>query len=63
MKLRPRQRRTVLARLAATQRYAAQQPGWPEFLRRTEALPAYELRRGAHPRASLEALRELLGSP
>ena len=58
--LRPLPRRHVLQRLAATQRYAAQQASWPGFLRRISALPAYELRRGGHPRASLEALCKLL---
>jgi hypothetical protein len=60
--LRPLPRGNVLRRLAATQRYAAQQAGWPEFLRRVAALPAYELRRGGHPRASLAALCEVLAA-
>jgi hypothetical protein len=53
---------TVLERLAASQRYAAHQPGWSAFRKRVSALPAYELRRGAHPRESVEALRELLSA-
>jgi energy-coupling factor transporter ATP-binding protein EcfA2 len=55
-------RSTVLGRLAASQRYAAQQPGWNSFRSRVSALPAYELRRGTHPREAVEALRELLGA-
>lgn len=51
---------TVLGRLAAQQRYASQQPGWSVFRRRMSRLPGYELRRGSHPRAAIEALRELL---
>jgi len=53
-------RRTVLARLAAAQRYAAQQPGWTAFHEQVARLPGYELRRGSHPLAAVEALRELL---
>lgn len=58
----PLPRRTVLERLANTQRYAAQQAGWREFLRQIAALPAFELRRGRHPRESLAALRALLAA-
>jgi hypothetical protein len=47
-------------RLTATQRYAANQPGWDSFVRQLHSLPAYELRRAAHPRESVEALRKLL---
>jgi len=50
----------VLERLAAGQRYAANQPGWSAFRRRIARVPGYELRRGTHPRAAVEALRELL---
>ena len=60
-RLVPIPRSAVLKRLAASQRYAAHQPGWSVFSERVSALPAYELRRGAHPRESVEALRELLG--
>ena len=54
--------RTAVARrrLAAHQRYAAHQPGWVSFSQQLAKLPAYELRRGAHPRESVAALRELL---
>jgi hypothetical protein len=51
---------TVLGRLAAQQRYASQQPGWSLFRGRMSRLPGYELRRGSHPRAAIEALRALL---
>jgi hypothetical protein len=61
-RLLPIPRSTVLKRLAASQRYAAHQPGWSAFSKRVSALPAYELRRGAHPRESVAALRELLGA-
>jgi len=48
-------------RLAADQSYAAGQPGWQHFAERLTRLGVYELRRGAHPRASVDALRALLG--
>ena len=56
----PLRRSVVLERLAASQRYAARQPGWSTFRSRASTLPAYELRRGAHPRESVEVLRGLL---
>lgn len=55
-------RSAVLERLATSQRYAAHQPGWGAFTRQVRALPAFELRRGAHPRQSVEALREVLAT-
>jgi hypothetical protein len=56
----PLRRSALLERLAVSQRYAARQPGWRAFTSRVSALPAYELRRGAHPRESVEVLRGLL---
>jgi hypothetical protein len=50
----------VLERLAATQRYAARQPGWNKFRVQMARLPGYELRRGRHPLAAVETVRELL---
>jgi hypothetical protein len=47
-------------RLAASQRYAANQPGWSAFTKQALRLPAFELRRGRHPIEAVEALRELL---
>ena len=47
-------------RLAATQRYAAHQPGWNIFRERVSALPAYQLRRGGHPNEAVAALRGML---
>jgi hypothetical protein len=58
--LTPLRTAVVRRRLAANQRYAAHQPGWANFTQQLAKLPAYELRRGAHPRESVEALRELL---
>jgi len=49
------------ARLAADQPYAAGQPGWHAFVRGLMRRGVHELRRGAHPNASVEALRRLLG--
>ena len=56
----PLRRSAVLERLAVSQRYAASQPGWGAFRDRVSALPAYVLRRGAHPQESVEVLRRLL---
>jgi hypothetical protein len=52
----------VLRRLAASQRYAAAQPGWRRFRAAIARLPGYELRRGGHPRQAVAALRTLLPS-
>jgi hypothetical protein len=52
--------REALARLRASQPYAASQPGWRSFAQRMRALPAFELRRGRHPRESVAALEGLL---
>ena len=54
------QPRELLRRLRASQPYAASQPGWETLLQRMRAVPAFELRRGRHPRESAQALRELL---
>jgi len=58
--LLPLRKSELRRRLAAGQRYAAQQPGWRDFAHRVAALPAFELRRGADPHAGVEALRALL---
>jgi hypothetical protein len=58
--LRPVPWDVVTRRLAATQRYAAGQPGWREFLRAAKQLPAFELRRGRHAAQSAEAVKQLL---
>ncbi len=50
----------ALARLRASQPYAASQRGWSLFARRMRAVPAFELRRGRHPRESVAALEPLL---
>ena len=53
-------RREALGRLQASQPYAASQPGWRSFMQRIGALPAFELRRGQHPREAVAALEPLL---
>ena len=53
--------RELLRRLRASQPYAASQPGWEAFVRRVRGVPAFELRRGRHPRETAEVLRRLLG--
>jgi len=58
--LTPLHKSVARRRLAASQRYAAAQPGWISFTQQLDTLPAYELRRGAHPRESVEALCQLL---
>jgi hypothetical protein len=50
----------VAARLRAEQAYAAGQLAWPHFAERVTQLANFELRRGAHPQASADALRRLL---
>jgi hypothetical protein len=50
----------VPGRLEKDQPYAAGQPGWRGFMRAAARLPAFELRRGAHPRAAVAALAALL---
>jgi hypothetical protein len=56
----PLEPRAALQRLRACQPYAAAQPGWAAFIERMRHLPAFELRRGGHPRESAMALKELL---
>ena len=51
----------ALARLQASQPYAASQPGWRLFARRMRTVPAFELCRGRHPRETVAALGQLLG--
>jgi hypothetical protein len=53
--------REALERLRASQPYAASQPGWRIFAQRMQGVPAFELRRGRHPRESAEALEGLCG--
>ena len=58
--LKPLSSAALLGKLAASQRYAANQPGWSEFCSEVRRLPAFELRRGKHPLESVAAVRELL---
>lgn len=57
VRLEPRE---LLRRLRASQPYAASQPGWRELAQRIRTVPAFELRRGRHPRESAHALRQFL---
>jgi hypothetical protein len=50
----------IAPRLRVDQPYASSQPGWPSFEQQLVARGACELRRGRHPRTSVDALRELL---
>jgi hypothetical protein len=50
----------AVARLDADQPYAAGQPGWQAFTQRLVQAGVYELRRGRHPQASVDALLPLL---
>ncbi|MEI7036694.1 serine kinase [Fulvimonas yonginensis] len=50
----------AVTRLFASQPYAAGQPGWHHFVQQLTWRGVYELRRGTHPRASVEALQALL---
>lgn len=47
--------------MAASQPYAAAQPGWHAFVRALGRRSIHALRRGRDPQASVEALRQLLG--
>jgi hypothetical protein len=58
----PLRKSKLLANLRASQPYAANQPEWAAFERGAACLNAFELRRGRHPRAAVDALQELLGS-
>ncbi|WP_295971932.1 serine kinase [uncultured Xanthomonas sp.] len=58
--LQPMPDADVAARLAADQPYAAGQPHWPLFARQLQRLGVYELQRGTHPEASVDALQTLL---
>jgi hypothetical protein len=50
----------IAARLRADQPYASGQPGWHRFEQQLIAQGVHELRRGRHPRSSVDALRQLL---
>jgi hypothetical protein len=50
----------LAARWQASQPYAASQPGWMSFRKRISRMPTFELRRGHHPRETVEALQSLL---
>ena len=50
----------IAARMFADQSYAAGQPGWHRFVQRLTKQGVHKLRRGRHPRDSVDALRWLL---
>jgi hypothetical protein len=52
--------RPFLAQLRREQPYAAARAGWREFLDGVARLPCFALGRSAHPRESVDALRNLL---
>jgi hypothetical protein len=58
----PLRRGELLARLQAAQPYAAHQPGWKRFSQRLTGLPAFELRRGAHPEQTVVELEKILAA-
>ncbi|HVI56763.1 MAG TPA: serine kinase [Luteibacter sp.] len=60
--LRPLDRDEIAARLLADQPYAAGQPGWHRFVHRLAEMDVQLLRRGRHPLASVDALRQWLAS-
>ncbi|HEY4079251.1 MAG TPA: hypothetical protein VGM81_01030 [Burkholderiaceae bacterium] len=51
---------TLAERLAQSQPYAAQQPGWSGFAEQVSHLAGFELRRGPHPGEAARALRQAL---
>ena len=50
----------IAARLSVDQSYAVGQPGWHRFEQRLREVGVHQLRRGRHPRDSVDALRRLL---
>jgi hypothetical protein len=61
--LTPLSRSDRLIQCADAQAYAAHLPTWPLFERSLAKIDAFVLRRGAHPRDSVEALAAILESP
>jgi hypothetical protein len=53
-------RTELVARLRASQPYAASQPEWRRFTQSILPVPAFELRRGQHPDQGVETLERLL---
>lgn len=53
-------RRVLPERLRSSQPYAANQPGWSEFVERVQHVPAFELRRAQDPDVGAAALVDLL---
>ncbi|MGY3229328.1 hypothetical protein ACVWWJ_000812 [Luteibacter sp. HA06] len=60
--LEPLEHDEIAARLLVDQPYAASQPGWHRFVHQLAEMEVHVLRRGRHPRASVDALRRLLAS-
>jgi hypothetical protein len=58
--LKPLPKSEVLVNLAAAQAYGASQPQWQTFIRKVPHLDVFELRRGRHPRETVEVLESLL---
>jgi len=58
--LSPIRAEDIAARLRSDQPYAATQPGWHRFGQRLAHVGVHELRRGRHPRDSVDALQSLL---
>ena len=59
--LTPLPKARVMEYLVASQPYASSLPEWRAFSRSAMRLSAFELRRGQHPRAAVDALQELAG--
>ncbi len=59
--LTPVPKTRALARLAAAQAYAANQPEWTAFGNAASKVRAFELRRGSHPAHAVDSLKALLG--
>jgi hypothetical protein len=60
--LRPLEHEEIVARLLVDQPYAASQSGWHRFVHHLSEMEVHVLKRGRHPRASVDALRRLLAS-
>lgn len=57
--LRPLSKAETLRRLAGQQSYAASLPSWRIFIRQLSRIATLEVRRGHHPRETVDALRAL----
>jgi hypothetical protein len=61
--LKPLSKSDLRSKLEFEQAYGASQPQWRAFNNHMSRLAAFELRRGHHPQAAVDAIRSLLANP